>query len=290
MKILLFGGSGQLGYDLIKRADALNFQIVSPVVSEVDISNSDQVKFLVEKVAPDLIVNSAAYTNVDGAEVNKEEAFAINRDGARFIAEAAKQHDLRMIHISTDYVYDGKGSQPIREDHPTGPLNVYGQSKLEGDQAVLSILGDRGVVVRTSWLHGSRGANFVKTMINLFKEKEELSIVDDQIGSPTWTGWLAEAILDLGRIECNGVIHATCAGEASWLGFAQEILEMVRGEIETSVVLKPQSTDQAARPADRPHYSTLDCSKLSQLLGREPILWQDGLRYHLIELGFMESA
>ncbi len=291
MKILLFGGSGQLGADLISRASDLNFEVVAPVISEIDICDSEQVRFLAERVGPDVVINSAAYTNVDGAETDRENAFRVNSDGARSVAMACKAVGSRMIHVSTDYVFDGSSTRPYSEESQTNPLNVYGASKLGGEHAVMEILGERVLIARTAWLHGARGANFIQTMIKLFSERELIKVVDDQIGSPTWSGWLAETILDLGRANASGIFHTVCSGSTSWFGLACYILGLVRDRIPggTRVRIEPQTTAEANRKANRPANSVLDCAKLTEVLGRPPIPWQDGVRGHLLELGLLEA-
>lgn len=288
MKILLFGGSGQLGFELQRRAFDLDFEVVSPVAKEVDITEAEQVRYLATRVKPNLILNAAAYTAVDQAETDQEQAYAINRDGAAIVARAAEAVGARMIHVSTDYVFDGSGREPLSEDHPTNPLNVYGASKLAGEREVQNILGSRALIVRTSSLHGQRGLNFVHTMIKLFTERELVKVVSDQWMSPTWAGWLAEALLDLGRMEAGGLLHASCAGEVSWFDFAQAILERVQTKSEPArrCRLESISATEFARPAKRPQYSVFDCSRLTALLGRKPIPWQDGLRNHLKEIGY----
>ncbi|MDZ4786032.1 MAG: dTDP-4-dehydrorhamnose reductase [bacterium] len=290
MKILIFGGSGQLGYDLRRRSDALNIEIIAPISSEINISDREQVNYLIKAVRPSIIVNSAAYTQVDDAEKNRELAFAVNCNGPKYIAEASKDIGARLIHISTDYVFDGSLGRAITERDQTNPLNVYGESKLAGEIAVQEILPVQSLILRTSWLHGSKGKNFVQTMIKLFQEKKELKVVNDQFGSPTWTGWLAEVILDLSRIDCSGVIHTTCRGSTSWYDFSVEILNQIRDELPgfVDVQILPQSSKESVRPAVRPRHSVLDCTRLSEVLGREPILWQDGLTAHLKELGYFK--
>lgn len=290
MKILLFGGSGQLGFELEKRARDLNFEIVSPVFSEVDISNRDQVLFLTARVKPNLVINSAAYTAVDKAEAEPEEAFRINRDGAGIVAEAAREMDCKLIHVSTDYVFDGTGNVPLNEDAVPNPQSVYGKSKREGEEAVLSAHGDRSVVVRTSSLHGQKGINFVHTMLDLFASRPSLKIVSDQLMSPTWAGWLSEVILDLGRLPYTGLLHASCAGAVSWFDFAEEIRKLATPRIPqaANVVLEPISAKEFGRPAPRPGYSVFDCSRLASIIGRKPIAWQVGLKNHLSDIGYLE--
>lgn len=288
MKILLFGGAGQLGFEIQKRAFDLDFEVVSPVLSEVDITNEHQVQFLAQKVRAELVVNCAAYTAVDKAEVEQAEAYKINRDGAAVVARAARDSGARMIHVSTDYVFDGTLDKPIDEEHKPNPINVYGASKLAGEIEVEKILGKRSLIVRTSSLHGQRGENFVHTMVKLFSEREVVKVVNDQWMSATWAGWLAEALLDLGRIDCGGTVHASCAGALTWFDFAAAILEQIKEKNEAARRCKLEATTAAAfaRPAKRPTYSVFDCTRLSSLLGRKPISWQDGLRSHLREIGY----
>lgn len=296
MKILLFGGSGQLGHEVRTRALDLNFEVVAPVPSEVDVVEMSQVQFLTSSVKPDTVINCAAYTAVDKAEEERELAYRVNRDGVRNIARAAKEVGARVIHISTDYVFSGEfpagvTPRPLREDDPTDPRNVYGASKLEGEQALLEELGDRGLVVRTSSLHGQHGENFVHTMLKLMREREVVKVVNDHIMSPTWAGWLAEVLLDLCRLELHGVVHASCAGAISWFDFAAGIREQVAPASPevAKVRLEPIRAEEFGRPAHRPPYSVFDCSRLSAALGRQPIPWQEGLRRHLIDLGLCKS-
>ena len=286
MKILLFGGAGQLGYELTKRAADLNFSLVSPVASEIDVGNSEQVRFITERVKPALIINAAAYTAVDKAETQEEDALRVNRDGARNAAVAAKAAGASFIHISTDYVFDGEKGSPISENDPVHPLNVYGSSKLAGEKAVLEAFGDGALIVRTSSLHGQRGENFVHTMLTLFEERDTVRVVSDQIMSPTWAGWLAETVLDLAKMHASGIIHASCAGAISWLEFAHKIYALAKPKQLSSwrAEIAPITAAELARPAKRPRFSAFDTSKLSAVLGRKPIPWEDGLRNHLRDL------
>ncbi len=288
MKILLLGGSGQLGYELQKRGQDLNFEIISPVHTEVDVSEGDAISYLAEKIRADVIINSAAYTLVDKAEDEKDKAYLINTQGAANAARAARNTGVRLIHISTDYVFDGTASEPITEQAPTNPLSVYGASKLAGENLIQEILGKQGLIVRTSWLHGCKGKNFLQTMIRLFQSEEIVKVVDDNYGSPTWAGWLAEVVLDLTRIDCGGVLHASCEGKASWFDFAREIYTEIQPILKDKVKAKllPQGAAEALRPAQRPKYSVLECSALTRVLGRKPIRWQEGVRGHLKDLGY----
>lgn len=288
MRVLIFGGTGQLGFELQKRANDLNFEFIAPVTSEVDISELEQVKYLAAQTEPDIIINCAAYTAVDKAEEESTRAFKINRDGLANVALAAKEIDCRLIGISTDYVFDGTASKPISEDAPTNPINVYGASKLAGEKEATKILGDKVLLLRTSSLHGQKGVNFVHTMLKLFEEREVVKVVNDQYMSPTWAGWLAEVVLDLCRIECSGILHASCSGVISWFDFAVAILDFARAELKNGerVKIEPIGCGELARPAKRPKYSALDCGKLATVLGRKPLNWKEGLKEHLKEIGY----
>ncbi|RMG43210.1 MAG: dTDP-4-dehydrorhamnose reductase [Candidatus Dadabacteria bacterium] len=288
MKILLFGGTGQLGSEVRARVNDLNFELFCPVLSELDITDREEVLLLSRKVKPDVIVNCAAYTAVDDAENNREEAFKINCDGAGFGAQAAKEVSARYILVSTDYVFGDGHSSPIKEDAETSPLNVYGESKLAGEKLVNTILGGEGLIVRTSSLHGQFGANFVHTMIELFKAGKEVNVVADQIMSPTYAGWLADVLLDLVRTGEKGILHACCRGEISWYDFASEIYKCIGAQVDPDrkVRIEPVPSSDFPRPARRPAYSVLDTSRLVAVLGREPLSWQEGLRAHLRDLKF----
>jgi dTDP-4-dehydrorhamnose reductase len=287
VKILLFGGSGQLGFELKKRASDLSFELVSPVTKEVDITVASQVATLVSGVKADVVINSAAYTAVDKAEEEEGRAFAINADGVKNIAQACSDNGIRLIHISTDYVFDGSLGRPLAEEDATNPLSVYGRSKLVGEDYVRSILGDNGVIVRTQALYGSRGVNFVQTMLKLFAEREVLKIVDDQWVSPTWAGWLAEIVLDLVRLPAKGTYHASCQGVVSWYQFASEIHKLSQAHFEERAMarLEPTSAADLNRPATRPTYSAFNTDKLATTLKRPILSWDKALREYLQEIG-----
>jgi len=287
VKILIFGGAGQLGFEILKRAYDLNFEVVSPVLSEVDVTNQKEVNSFTDLINPDLIINCAAYTNVDKAEEDKEAAFLLNADAAGFVAEAAKRNNARIFHISTDYVFSGNGSVPLKEEDPTGPLGIYGKSKLKGEELVQEVASDKSLIIRTSSLFGVRGINFVGTMLKLFAEKEELNVVSDQFMSPTWAGWLSEILLDLARIPSSGVLHATNGGVITWFDFANKILELSKDSIPNARKLKinPVSAKEFARPAPRPAFSVLDTEKLTKLVGRKPMSWEMALEEYLKDAG-----
>jgi len=290
MKILLFGGSGQLGREIQKRLSSLRFEVVSPVASELSIDDQEQVSFLIDKVRADVVINCAAFTAVDDAEKEPEIAFAVNSEGPSNLARSISKTGGRLIHISTDYVFDGLLGRALTEDDVPSPLNVYGQSKLAGEKGVLELLPDSALVVRTSSLHGQFGQNFVHTMLKLFESREEVSVVEDQLMSPTWAGWLAGVLIDLCRISVNGVVHASGTGPVSWYEFAREIYKLSGGSASyPNLSLLPTSVNSFPRPAKRPINSSLDCRKLEQLLGRAIIPWQEGLSSHLQEMGRLHS-
>lgn len=288
MKIVLFGGDGQVGKEVLTRSELLNFEVRSPSIEEVDITEADQVNAYMDVVSPEVVINLAAYTAVDRAEEEQNLAFTINGEGAGNIARASAKIHARMIHVSTDYVFPGTGSKPLKEEDPADPPNVYGASKLEGEKQVREALHDRVLIVRTSSVHGQYGENFVHTMKQLFCSREEVSVVHDQIMSPTWAGWLAEVLLDLVRTNVGGVVHA-CSGFAiSWYDFAEEIyLQLKLAECEglKEVKLVPVPATRFPRPARRPAYSVMDTSRLTAILGRPPLDWKSGLKGHLQDLG-----
>ena len=229
MKILLFGGSGQLGSEIRKRTYDLNFEFIAPVTSEVDISNKAQVKKMLSDFKPNVVINTAAYTAVDKAETEQDLAMKINKTGAEVVAEFSQLVGSKLIHISTDYVYSGDGNSPVYETDQIGPKSVYGKTKLLGEEAVMEATKGNAIILRTSSLFGVKGPNFVATMMKLFREGQNVRVVDDQWMSPTWAGWLAEVILDLSRIKTDGVFNASCEGGITWYEFAKEILNMITG-------------------------------------------------------------
>jgi dTDP-4-dehydrorhamnose reductase len=289
MKVLILGGSGQLGYELMPRLQALNFEVFAPVRRELDLTDSQTIDALVVKLKPDALINCAAYTAVDKAEGDKDLAFLVNGTGVQRVAEACKKVEAHMIHVSTDYVFDGALRRPYKETDTPNPLSVYGASKLAGEQAVISTLKDSGAVVRTAWLHGKKGPNFVHTMLRLFKERESLRVVSDHQGTPTHAGWLAEALMDLLKLRASGVFHATCSGSTTWFDFAKEILALTNQSDFVIKSIEPQLQRDAGGVAKRPQYSILNCDRLDSVIKRVRPTWQAGLRAHLSELGLVRS-
>lgn len=289
MKILLFGGSGQLGRECRKRGDAFELEILSPVSDEVDIANASQIARLVETIKPNCIVNCAAYTAVDKAEAEPERAFAVNAEGPRLLARAARSVGARLLHVSTDYVFSGEVEtdlgerRPYREDDPTRPLSVYGKSKLAGEQACEEEWAEGSLIIRTSSLFGGSGPNFILTMLELFGRYQNVKVVGDQYMSPTWAGWLAEVLLKLVRKDVVGVLHASCSGGISWYDFAQGIFQQASKSKDLPANLLPTTMAEYQRPAPRPRYSVMDCSRLEAVLGEKVVGWSEALECYLAE-------
>lgn len=286
MRVLILGSGGQLGWEL-QRTRPAAWEVTALTRAECDVRAEPEVRRAVVAAAPDLIINAAAYTAVDKAETEKEAAFAVNALGAAHVARAARERGLRLVHLSTDFVFDGLGSRPYRPGDPENPLGVYGASKLEGEREVLRI-GDRGaVVLRTAWLYSSHGANFVKTMLRLMRERNELRVVADQVGTPTWARGLADAIWEIAaRPDVAGLCHWTDAGVASWYDFAVAIQEeaVAIGLLPKAAAILPITTEEFPTPARRPAYSVLDKSLLWRLLGTTAPHWRVSLRAMLQEL------
>jgi dTDP-4-dehydrorhamnose reductase len=257
--LLITGAGGQLGSDLLEAAAAAGIPATGHASAALDITDRAAVERAVSNVVHGadrpVVINAAAYTAVDAAETDAERAFAVNESGARNLAEAAVEHGARMIHVSTDYVFPGDAQHPYQVDDPTGPKNVYGASKLAGEQAVLTA-HPAAHVVRTAWVYGAAsGGNFVKTMSRLESTNPSIAVVDDQWGSPTWSADLAAGLIALAGADVpGGVLHATGGGQTSWFGFARAIFEELGADPER---VRPISTDAFPRPAPRPAYSVL---------------------------------
>jgi len=278
--ILVVGAKGMLGQDLLK---VLPGEVRGVDIDEIDITSSESVRKVLLTLKPRVVINSAAFTDVDGCETKRDMAMAVNGTGVRHLAEVSAQIGARLVQLSTDYVFDGSKQSPWLEDDPTGPLSVYGASKLAGEENAR--LNPDHLVVRTQWLYGIHGKNFVETMLRLATEKQELAVVDDQIGSPTWTMDLSRAIRALLEKGCRGTYHAANAGFCSWNEFARAIF----AEAGLSVTVNPMSTAELGRPAPRPLYSVLDCSKLTRDAGFQPQPWREALRQYLELRGKQEQ-
>jgi dTDP-4-dehydrorhamnose reductase len=274
-----------LGHDVMRAGGRAGQEIVPVDLPELDITDASAVSALVARLQDEpgslhAIVNCAAWTDVDGAESNREQARVVNVEGASVLAGVALQGQIPLLHISTDYVFDGVAPldrdgrpRPYRESDPTGPRSVYGETKLEGEHVVLGASAEN-VVVRTAWLYGLDGSNFVDTMLRLAGERDAVQVVTDQVGSPTWSGHLAPALLGLLERGVTGLVHLTGGGRVSWNGFAEEIFR--QAEIDCRV--EPTRSDQFVRPAPRPAWSALE-SERGEVLPLPP--WQDGLAGYL---------
>jgi dTDP-4-dehydrorhamnose reductase len=285
VKFLVTGALGQLGSEVVRCFRGLGHTVVAPGKRELNLLRPDQIRQAVTDARPDWVINCAAYTQVDKAESDAATAFRINRDGAEYLAQAVSRSGGRMLHVSTDYVFDGQQDWPYRETDVTKPKSVYGRSKLAGEQAVLAAL-PAAIVLRTAWVYGVRGRNFVKTMLRLAATGQELRVVDDQKGTPTAAADIAQAIAGLTNCDTRGVFHFTAAGETTWYGFAVAILDEARRigfRIRTQSVV-PISTAEYPVAADRPAYSVLDTAKIQPCLDRPVPAWRDSLRIMLGEL------
>lgn len=286
MKYLVTGGSGQVGYELVRQLRATG-DVIAPPRAELDLASPDSIRAAVDRVHPDVIVNAAAYTAVDRAESERDPCFAINARAPGVLAEEARRIGAAVVHFSTDYVFDGTKTTPYVERDDPHPLNVYGEAKLAGERAMESA-GGAWLVLRTSWVYGLRGQNFLRTIQRRAREVDELRVVDDQIGAPTWSQSLAAATVQIvtsqagdsvvDRIrEVAGVYHLTSTGSTSWFGFARAILdanpEMHRREVQ----VLPITTAEYPTPARRPQRSVLDCTKSTLVLGVRIGSWEEEL-------------
>ena len=286
--ILVTGSNGQLGQELQELSKRLgDYRFLFYSRSELDIADAKQVTKVFAETAPDYCINCAAYTAVDKAEMERENAFAVNASGPANLAAVCKQTGTRFIHISTDYVFDGSGSEPYREEDTTGPLGVYGASKLEGETKSIAANPD-AVIIRTSWVYSIYGANFVKTMMRLMSTKPGISVVEDQWGSPTWAADLASAIMDI--IESNkwipGIYHYSNEGKINWFQFADEIRVYTR----SSCTVAPITTEQYPTPAPRPKNSLLSKEKIKRTYGVVIHPWKASLHACLDRLATNEAA
>ena len=286
MKTLITGANGQLGWEL-QRTRPDGWQIIALNRTGLDITDSGAVAAVFQKHGPDLVINTAAYTAVDKAESEKDKAYEVNVRGAANIAKAAEHSGARLIHISTDFVFDGSKSRPYLPGDRPDPLSVYGSSKLQGEQAVLTETMGKALILRTGWVYSSHGSNFVKTMLKLMAERDGISIVADQVGTPTWARDLAKTIYRFANIrDMHGIYHWTDAGVASWYDFAVAIQEEAhRMKILQSLIpIIPIRTEDYPTAAKRPPYSVLDKTATWQTLGRTASHWRVSLRLMLEEI------
>lgn len=270
--IVVAGGRGMLGRELL---GLLGEGTRGLTRDDMDITSLDSVRKAIASLRPSIVVNTIAYTNVDGCETNRDTAFRVNGEGVKNLAAVTSEIGAKLVHISSDYVFDGAKGSPYLEDDPVNPLSVYGESKLAGEENAR--LNPDHIIIRTQWLYGRHGNNFVETMLRLANEKEELGVVDDQVGSPTWTFDLSLAIRALIDSGCRGTYHAVNSGSCSWFDFAGSIF----AEKAITIRLKPITSDDLGRPARRPLYSVLDCGKLLRDTGMRLEDWHDALHKYL---------
>lgn len=252
MKILITGSNGMLGHDL-QEVLTDKHELILTTSKTLDITDKQHTIDFIGKANPDIVINSAAYTDVDGCEENQEIAYAVNGEGVKNLALACREVDCALVHISTDYIFNGKNTRPWVEDDDIGPISVYGKSKLKGEEAILEIL-DKYFIVRTAWLYGINGKNFPKTMLELAQNHSEITVVYDEVGSPTYTPDLAGAISELIETDYYGIYHLTNSGSCSWCEFAKYIFEVA--DVDVKVI--PVTASEFARPAPRPSYSVLN--------------------------------
>lgn len=290
MKVLVTGVKGQLGFDVMNELEKRGYQATGVDIEEMDITDKDSVNHVIKDAAPDVVIHCAAWTAVDAAEdeENINKVIAVNAEGTENIAKVCKELDCKMIYISTDYVFDGEGERPWEPDDERKPLNVYGQSKYLGELAVQKYI-EKYFIVRIAWVFGTNGKNFINTMLNLGQSHDRLTVVCDQIGTPTYTYDLARLLVDMAESEQYGVYHVTNeGGYISWYDFTVEIMKQA-GKIEdrySRVEVAPVSSSEYPAKAKRPSNSRLDKSKLREK-GFEPLpTWQDALgRYLELKIG-----
>jgi dTDP-4-dehydrorhamnose reductase len=284
-RILLTGADGQLGHELQQTLAPLG-EVIALTRQELDLSQGEQIRQLVQQIRPSMIVNSAAYTAVDKAESEVELAQAVNGTAPKIMAEEAEKIGALLLQVSTDYVFDGQKNTPYLETDPTHPLSSYGKSKLAGEIGIQQVTNNY-LILRTAWVYGVYGkGNFVKTMLRLGQDREELRVVADQVGSPSWAKDIADAIAQLLQSETTGIYHFTNSGVVSWYDFAIAIFEEARAlrfPLKVQRVI-PITTADYPTPAVRPAYSVLSGKKITETLGDYPPYWRDSLRKMLKQL------
>ncbi|OUP49738.1 dTDP-4-dehydrorhamnose reductase [Lachnoclostridium sp. An181] len=279
MKVLVTGVKGQLGYDVINELEKRGHVAIGTDVEEMDITDAGKVETVLKNEKPDAVVHCAAYTAVDAAEDNEDLCRKINAEGTENIAKACQELNCKMLYLSTDYVFDGEGERPWEPDDERDPLNVYGVTKYEGELAVEKYV-EKFFIVRIAWVFGKNGKNFIKTMLNLGKTHDEVKVVDDQIGSPTYTFDLARLLVDMIETDKYGRYHATNEGLCSWYEFAKEIFKQAGMNVKVS----PVTSEEFAAKAKRPHNSRMSKEKLSENGFERLPKWQDALERYLEEI------
>jgi dTDP-4-dehydrorhamnose reductase len=272
----ILGAGGMLASAIEKTLKDSSLNYYSFSEEQLDITSHASLRDQLSQITPSIIINTAAYTDVDGCEENVELAFAVNAEGAENVARVSAELGAKLIHISTDYVFNGKKQSAYKPTDMPDPQSIYGKSKLEGETAIKRAC-DKYLILRTSWLFGPWGRNFVKTMLAMAENNNEIRVVDDQKGSPTYTMDLARALIDLAGSDLMGVHHLTNSGSCSWYEFAEAILK-ITGK---NVPLIPVTTEEFPRPAERPVNSVLDCNSITNYLGKPLPTWQEAVRHYL---------
>ncbi|OGL42346.1 MAG: dTDP-4-dehydrorhamnose reductase [Candidatus Schekmanbacteria bacterium RIFCSPHIGHO2_02_FULL_38_11] len=278
MKVLLLGAKGMLGSEIAMCLKS-SFNVIPYGKEELDITNEFLTRNKIKEISPEIVINTAAYTDVEGCERNSEHAFKVNAHGVKNIAESCREFGSKIVHISTDYIFDGTKKPPYDEDDQPNPLNVYGKSKLEGENFIKKTC-ENFLIIRSEWLYGMRGRNFVSFVIDTAAKENKLKIVNDQVGSPTYTKDLSEAIRALLKKDCKGIYNAANSGKCSWYEFARKIKEFKK--IRTEIL--PIASDESNRVAKRPANSVLNCNKLKTNTGFVFRNWTEALKE------FLESA
>ena len=285
-RALITGAGGQVGRALQATVPPA-WSVAAFTTADLDVTCAEAVTATVERERPALVINAAAYTAVDAAEAEPERAEAVNARGPAILAEAARLAGARLVHISTDFVFDGAQSHPYATSDHTNPLGTYGRTKLEGERAALAISKGEALVMRTAWVYSEQGRNFVLRILQLMRERDEIGVVSDQVGTPTWARSLAQALwAAAGRSELHGIHHWTDAGVASWYDFAVAIQEEAGalGLLTRGIPVRPLRTTDYPRPARRPSYSVLETSATRAALGIQPPHWRANLRTMLLSL------
>ena len=297
MRMLVCGAEGQVGYCLINQAASFGLEVIGLSRQALDITCEGQVRETIERYKPALIINVAAYTDLDHAEADVAQAEAVNRDGPANLAAAARQFNIPLFHLSSEYVFSGDGTEPYRETDQPMPNSVYGATRRAGEQAISETL-DRYLILRTSWIYGERGNNFVQTMLNLVGKTDEVSVVSDQVGCPTRARSVARVLIELALRYCRdgdlkwGLYHYSGSSPCSWAEFATEIFREAElaGLIDRSPRVVPVLSESLPRAAVRPAWSVLDCSLIETTFGIRPKHWRDELRHVIRRISDMPAA
>lgn len=281
MNILLLGHKGMLGSDILNRL-IVHHDVTGKDIEDTDITSIDACRDAILETAPDVVINAAACTDVDGCESDRERSFAVNAKGVKNLALVCREKGIKIVHFSTDYVFDGQKQTPYLEDDPCHPVNLYGRSKLMGE-SYLQELTNNFILIRSAWLYGRNGKNFVKTIADKARTETCINVVDDQTGSPTSSWDLAAAVQLLIEGQHTGVFHVTNRGNCSWYEFAVKIVKFTGA---TDVRIKPIKSSEITRPATRPHYSVLSCRKFIEVTGKTMRYWQVALEDFIGKTGY----